>query len=158
MNRSLVLPVTAVLLTVLTGCAGGGEEPDPDGAPGGIVVVSNADPVDVLRKVPGCVLAPGAITPETDENGNGFATCELSEATVGRADSPDVSAPTVLVRAVDPAAIEPLGYGDAAVDDSTKVVFGEDFYLTVSAEPVAFAGGAIDMEAIAAAVGGEVVE
>ena len=62
-----------------------------------------------------------------------------------------------MARAVDPADVETLGYDDAAPDDSHKVIFGDGFYLVLTASPAVFGTGALDVEAIAAAVDGQVV-
>lgn len=131
-----------VALFVLTGCGSSDEEPSAGSsskAPVGAV-----NPVEVLKDIPGC--DPGDTVPEgyLDMNDNRWASCDVNGA--------DITA-----RAVDPSEIGPE-YQDAITQDDAQIIHGDGFYLNVGALPEKFADGTVDVEAIAEAVGGEVVQ
>lgn len=114
------------------------------------------NPVEVLKKVPDCTLGAGVENGEPDMNGNLYASCDIEDVEFvedGEAYTTDVG---VTARAVDPADVEALGYQDATSDDSHKVIYGDGFYLVLTASPAVFGTGAVDVEAIAGAVDGQV--
>ena len=166
--KSMLLTASAVLATLLlVGC--GGETTDAGtnddtpaeagtSAEGDIDPVgSSVNPVEVLRNVPDCAIGAGVESGEPDMNGNLYASCDIEDVEFvedGDAYTTDVG---VTARAVDPADVETLGYDDATPDDSHKVIFGDGFYLVLTASPAVFGTGVLDVEAIAAAVDGQVV-
>jgi hypothetical protein len=118
--------------TAVEGAGGGESSQGGDEAP---------NPVDILKKIEGCVLEPGVTVGEDDINGNRYASCFIK-------DYIDVTARTFTLDPfpIYPELLEP--------DDSHRVVLGDNFMVNVTADPSAFAAD-VDMGEIAAAVGGE---
>lgn len=111
----------------------------------------------MLRKVPDCTIGAGVGSGEQDVNGNLYASCDIGDVKFvdnGDAYTTDVG---VTAPAVDPADVETLGSDDAIPEDSHKVIFGDGFYLALTASPAVVGTGTVDLEAIAAAVDGQVV-
>lgn len=167
MSSTIPQTSTALLaLLLLVGC--GGETTDADTGSSGAStesgspaveegpVESSVNPVDVLRKVPDCKIGPGVESGEPDINGNLYASCDIEDVEFtedGEAYTTDIG---VTARAVDPAEAMTLGYESATSDDSHKVIFGDGFYLVLTGSPAVFGTGAVDVEAIATAVDGQV--
>lgn len=114
------------------------------------------NPVDVLKKVDDCTIPAGVTMGERDAYGNLYASCEIEDVEFGKGKDAYVTSVDVTVRAVNPDTIADQGYENAEPDDSHKVIFGDGFYLTLSASPEVFGTGAVDVDAIAAAVDAEV--
>lgn len=164
--RTLLTAATLSAALALSSCGGndvdatGGsdlsESPNSDGSASAAdddVPASEVNPVDVLHKIDGCVTDPGVSVGQPDMNGFLYASCTLTVSTEEYLDY-DVD---VTVRAADPA--NPLlDQENLTPDDSHQVVFGDGFYLVATADPSIFGAGAVDMDAIAAAVGGDVVK
>lgn len=163
--RTLLVAATMAASLALSSCGGNdtdatgnsdlSDSPNSDGsAPdtGDDGSASEVNPVDVLHKIDECVTDPGVSVGEPDMNGFRYASCTLTVSTDEYGDY-DVD---VTVRAADPT--DPLlDPENLTPDDSHKVVFGDGFYLVATADPSIFGAGAVDMDAIAVAVGGHVV-
>lgn len=167
--QSRRLATSAVLAALLvSGCGGGTDDKEqsdgssaavPDGSSDGDVAAeSEVNPVDVLRMVPDCTIGAGVESGEPDMNGNLYACCEIEDVEFTDGGDGYTTDVDVTARAVPPEAARNLGYDDLITpDDSHKVVAGEGFFLVLTASPAVFGTGAVDLDEIAAAVGGQVL-
>lgn len=177
MFSTILKPATVLLpLLLLVGCGGEKSEADApssvastsSGSPaveggaveGGAVeggsVASSVNPVDVLKKVPGCTIGPGVETGEPDMDGNLYASCAIKDVDFTEDGEDYTTDIDVTARAVNPDDAVAQGYEDATPDDSHKVIFGDGFYLVLTGEPAVFGTRAVDVDAIATAVDGKV--
>jgi hypothetical protein len=152
-----ILSIVVLLTLALAGCGGAestGTSADPSSSETAGKDYSGmefdedlelSNPVDVLNLIEGCVVEPGVEMGQQDVDGVYYAECNF----------PDSGA-NVLVRVVGP---EPEGYGneDQVPDDSHKVIYGKDFYATITADPSVF-GSEISVDAIAEEIGGTVAQ
>lgn len=155
--RMLQRTVPLILLACLAvSCGSDDESPkqDPAKAPEAAAtapetpeVVEMANPVEILRKVDGCELPAGSEVGETDINGNRYASCDFMDnsGTAGTS----VTARTYPGNARDFATLDQL-----QGDDSTKVILGEDFTVTVTGDFATYSAE-VDPEDIADQVGGQ---
>ncbi|RYB94439.1 hypothetical protein EUA93_08845 [Nocardioides oleivorans] len=169
MKTSVILRASGVVLALLlAGCSGdrsgvdstaGGSATQPStSADGGTDSAGpTVNPVDVLKRVPDCTIGTGVEKGEQDLDGNFYASCDIKDVEFKEDGDSYTSDVSVTVRAVDPADLEALGYEDAIPDDSHKVVYGDGFYLTITGSPAIFGTGAVDVNEIAAAVGGQII-
>ena len=159
--KSILMLTSLALGLLLAACGGdnasnGGRsatspEVEGDSRPVG----SSVNPVDVLKKVPDCKIGAGVESGEPDMNGNLYASCTIEDVKF-KSEGVYFTDVDVTARAVNPADAMALGYGDIDTDDSHKVIFGNGFYLVLTADPAVFGTGAVDAEKIAAAVDGQV--
>jgi hypothetical protein len=144
---------SAMLILALSGCEGPGDDNASSNSASSSKENSDmefdeipelSNPVDVLSQIEGCELEPGVETGSQDVDGNLYADCNFTNGA------------TVTVRVVGP---QPDGYGneDQTIDDTHKVIYGQDWYAAITADPSLFVSE-IDVNAIASQTGGTVAE
>ncbi len=119
--------------------------PSPKAATTSTPPVVPANPVPILEKINGCVVADGTIAGLTDINGNRYATCKLGK---------DGKGGEVAVHTYpgDPRVFSPR----MSSDDSRGVIIGPTFTATVIA-PGGLTSSKMPLAEIAAQVGGTVL-
>jgi|GEM_PF-4527386 len=149
MTRSLKAAAAAAILSiVLSGCGGSDDEDRSSNNTNSEMDFEEgaelSNPVEILKKIEGCDLEPGVEMGSRDVDGNLYAECDFPNSG------------SVTVRVVG---TQPEGYGneDQTVDDSHKVIYGTDWYATITADPSLFVSD-IDVEEIAEQTGGAVAD
>ena len=119
-------------------------EPEGEGA----VPSEPRNPVPILKKVRGCVLAADTEVGETDIYGNRYAGCDFL-------DNSGTPGTSVIVRTYpgDPRQWESTP-DNLRTDDSHKIIVGEDFVLTITGDFSDYSRH-ISSKAVAKQVGGE---
>jgi len=118
---------------------------DPEGGWTQPTTPQPANPVTILKKIKGCVIAPGVEAGQTDINGNRYAECSFKDNT------------SVLVTTFpgDPRLFEPFPEGLTS-DDSRKAIIGRDFLVTIHLIDV-IGTSQVDFDKVAQQVGGQLV-
>lgn len=133
---AVTVTLPAVTVTALT---------SPKAATTSATPVVPANPVPILAKITGCVVADGTIAGLTDINGNRYAACKLGKD--GKGGEVDVR-----TYPGDPRVLDPR----MSSDDSRGVIIGPTFTATVIA-PGGLTSSRMPLAEIAAQVGGTVL-
>ena len=106
-------------------------------------VRAHVNPVTVLKKVKGCKIPAGVTVGDQDIVGEWFASCGLATNAID-----DITV-TSMSGAYDPIT-------DGAPTDSTRIILGKGWMMTVGGAPYEFTDGTYNLNAIAKQVGGTV--